>query len=130
MLLKEFYNILESETLGKDAAYFKVELNPRHEIYMGHFPGNAVTPGVGLLQIVKELLEFQLKIDLRLQDITMLKFLTLVDPNENSELNFKLYYVQKDKLIKANTETTLNNGNIVLKCNATFVETNLISNSN
>ena len=52
----DFYRIesrLEDRTLGQSG--FKVILNPDHLIYKAHFPGQPVTPGVCILQIIQEL---------------------------------------------------------------------------
>ena len=34
----------------------KIRLNPDHEIYRAHFPGNPITPGVCIVQIISEVL--------------------------------------------------------------------------
>ena len=37
-----------------------IRLNPSHEIFKGHFPGNPILPGVCVVQILKEILMYQL----------------------------------------------------------------------
>jgi 3-hydroxyacyl-[acyl-carrier-protein] dehydratase len=37
-----------------------IRLNPAHEIFKGHFPGNPLLPGVCVVQILKEILMNQL----------------------------------------------------------------------
>jgi len=56
MLLPDFYHIIHLEQSDKQLSA-QIRLNPNHEVYRGHFPQQAVVPGVVQLQIVKELLE-------------------------------------------------------------------------
>lgn len=55
-------------------------INPDSEILNGHFPGQPVVPGAGMLQMVKEVLETALDRPLRLKTAQQLKFISLIDP--------------------------------------------------
>ena len=57
MLLDNFYTILSSESSDSTIWTIQIELNPKHPIYQGHFPGHPVVPGVCLLQLIKECVE-------------------------------------------------------------------------
>ena len=61
MLINDFFQIQNIDSLP-NSIEAKIELNASHQIFDGHFPNNPITPGVIQLQIVKELLEFHLKI--------------------------------------------------------------------
>ena len=61
-----------------------VRLNGGHEIYKAHFPGNPITPGVCIVQMIGELLSDRCGRRLSLSKIVNLKFVapisfTLVD---------------------------------------------------
>lgn len=45
MLLNDFYKLKEQTESNGDWS-FKVELNPNHSIYTGHFPNQPIVPGV------------------------------------------------------------------------------------
>ena len=66
----DFYRIesrLEDRTLGQSG--FNVILNPDHLIYKAHFPGQPVTPGVCILQMIRELLSVEMDIPLFIKKI-------------------------------------------------------------
>lgn len=52
MLLNDFFKITDIKNADKYT--ISIEMNPKHDIYKGHFPGNPITPGVCLTQMVKE----------------------------------------------------------------------------
>ena len=55
-ILTDFYT-LQSYDKNEKSFVANIILNKDHEIFKGHFPGNPVTPGVCMMQIVKELTE-------------------------------------------------------------------------
>ena len=52
---KDFYTINEFQKLADDKALVSITINSGHQIFEGHFPGQPVTPGVCMMQIIKEL---------------------------------------------------------------------------
>ncbi|MBQ0740088.1 3-hydroxyacyl-ACP dehydratase, partial [Aquimarina celericrescens] len=56
MLLKDFYKTNTLITVG-NISTVTITINKNHKIFKGHFPGNPVTPGVCMIQIIKELAE-------------------------------------------------------------------------
>lgn len=80
MLMNDFYHI---EYLQRDpnSVSCKVAFNSQHDIFKGHFPGQAVVPGVCMMEMVKELLEQQTDQDLWLTNAGQVKFLQLVTPD-------------------------------------------------
>ena len=69
---------------------YTIALNPEHFIYQAHFPGNPITPGVCIIQIVKELTEEQLQCKLLLKKVNNVKFLNVINPLENKEIVFSI----------------------------------------
>lgn len=89
MLIKDFYtikNITSIET-GVNAS---IKLNPYHEVYKGHFPGQPVVPGVIQLQITKEILEKHLGKKIFLGSLTQVKYLVPITPAEFPELHISI----------------------------------------
>jgi 3-hydroxyacyl-[acyl-carrier-protein] dehydratase len=65
-----------------------IQLNPSHEIFKGHFPGNPILPGVCIVQILKEILMNQLENKLILSNVNSIKYLSFINPGVNSIISF------------------------------------------
>lgn len=70
------------------SADFDVRLNAEHPIYGGHFPGDAVTPGVCILQIACDLMEKTQNAPLFIQTLKNVKFMKVIRPNEVQNVRF------------------------------------------
>jgi 3-hydroxyacyl-[acyl-carrier-protein] dehydratase len=90
MLLKDFYKVekLEKTDSGKYAAV--IVLNNEHDIFDGHFPGNPVTPGVCMMQIIKELTQEILGSSLIMASSSNVKFMAIINPDKNPTLKLEL----------------------------------------
>lgn len=90
MLLKDFYTVekLENVSEGKYAAV--ITLNNQHDIFKGHFPGNPVTPGVCMMQIIKELSQQIVGSSLFMISSSNVKFMALINPEINPVLKLDL----------------------------------------
>ena len=79
MLLNDFYTChdMANSDLSVNCT---IEFNAGHAIFGGHFPGNPVVPGVCMMEIVKELLQEQVKEPLLLRKSGNIKFLQLITP--------------------------------------------------
>jgi 3-hydroxyacyl-[acyl-carrier-protein] dehydratase len=96
-MLKDFYRIIDRQEVIKSDQpdsngrfQFTIELNPDHPVYEGHFPGNPVVPGVCQVQIIKELASQVLKTDLLLVRSDNIKFLAMIIPQMNPNLEVLL----------------------------------------
>ena len=67
-----------------------VTLDCNHPIFQGHFPGNPVVPGVCQIQMVKELVEKIVSHPLNLVESDNVKFLSMINPIDNPQLEFKI----------------------------------------
>ena len=103
MLINDFFTILEvkSEEENIEAT---IQLNASHKIFDGHFPGNPVTPGVVQIQIVKEILENALERTCILKEMGRCKFMAILNPNENKEINVVLKHSIEDDILKISTQ--------------------------
>ena len=74
-----------------------IELNPNHFIFQAHFPENPITPGVCIIQIIKELSTDLLQSKLFFKKIDNIKFLNVINPLENKEISISISFLQEEK---------------------------------
>ena len=79
MVLKDNLYTITSEDI--DNGLFKIRLKEDCFIYAAHFPNLPITPGVCVVQIVKELAELLFGHMLTLRSIRNAKFLKVMQPN-------------------------------------------------
>lgn len=91
ILLDDFFTVSNLQSEG-DTVKALLEINVKHKIFDGHFPGQPVVPGVCMLQIVKEITQHTVNNTLRLVKAEHLKFLALISPLHNTSLNLDLQY--------------------------------------
>lgn len=65
-------------------------LNLQHPVFLGHFPGNPVVPGVCQVQMVRELVAKALEIPVKLYESDNIKFLSMINPIENPSIEFDI----------------------------------------
>jgi 3-hydroxyacyl-[acyl-carrier-protein] dehydratase len=113
MFLNSLYQIKEIVTESNDSKVSVViELNPSHEIFSGHFPGNPILPGVCMVQILKELLVNQLNCKLMLKSASSIKYLYIIDPLVNSTIQFNIE-TDKTETGIISCKAMLNSGSLV-----------------
>ncbi|MBJ7879558.1 3-hydroxyacyl-ACP dehydratase [Gelidibacter salicanalis] len=122
MLLQHFYTIVASQSIEPQSFETTVTIQKEHPVFEGHFPNFPVTPGVAMLQIIKELTENHLQQSLFLKSASNVKFLAVVDPNVNASLKFNIAIQEDGQHIKIKNNTSFKDGTPVLKCNVTFVK--------
>jgi len=92
MLKDNFYKIAGIVTGEKNI--LNIRLNRDHPIFEGHFPGNPIVPGVCLIQMIHETMEYLTGNKLILKSGDNLKFISiinpLVDPDIKLSVSFKL----------------------------------------
>lgn len=107
-LQDEMYVIEQSNDTGA-----MLRLNAEHLIYKAHFPGNPITPGVCLMQIVTELLQIRLQERLTLNQIINLKFVAPVSPKRYPTIDVKFSPIaNNDSEVKA--KGTIQSGETIL----------------
>jgi len=57
-----------------------VSFNAAHPIFLGHFPGNPIVPGVTTMELMMDLLQQALAKKLELRSAHTIKFLQLITP--------------------------------------------------
>jgi len=105
-ILTDFYTLesYEQAENGNFTAY--ITLNKDHDIFNGHFPGNPVTPGVCMMQIVKELTEEFTSSKLFLQSASNVKFMAIINPFETPDLKLQLDINATENEVKVKNTTS------------------------
>lgn len=75
------------EGLPQGQSGFNIILNPDHLIYKAHFPGQPVTPGVCILQMLQELLSIEIGKQLFIKNIKNAKFISMMSPVTDSRVS-------------------------------------------
>jgi len=97
-LLDDLFQIVGSETTESGFSA-TIKLFSDHKIYDGHFPGHPVTPGVVQLQIVHELMENHFGKSLQLIGIDDCKFLKIINPEEEDEIQISVLHIAESSLL-------------------------------
>ena len=104
MKLKDDFFQIKQFCKTEKGGDFTIAFNPEHFIYQAHFPNNPTTPGVCIIQIIKELLNEIVQDDLFLKKVNNVKFLNVINPLENNEVICSLSIsLQEDNSYKIDT---------------------------
>jgi 3-hydroxyacyl-[acyl-carrier-protein] dehydratase len=119
-ILNNFYE-LTSHKSENNVFRANITLNKDHEIFKGHFPGNPVTPGVCMMQIVKDLAEKFTDSKLFLKSASNVKFMAIINPFETPDLVLELDINEKDGEVKVKN-TTIFGETIALKMSVNYTK--------
>ena len=122
MLNKDFYKIQTINQVEANTIHVSILLNKNHDVFNGHFPNNPITPGVCMIQAIKEIAQTQVNSLLFLHKISNVKFTAIINPNVNPYLILELSLINENNIIKVKNITKFTDGTIALKCNGTFVK--------
>jgi 3-hydroxyacyl-[acyl-carrier-protein] dehydratase len=109
-LLNDFFSILDQHC-SEGNVRARLIINKEHTILKGHFPGQPVVPGVCMMQMIKELLEFQTRRNLRITEADNMKFLSVIDPDKNNQVDAHVSFAESDGLLSVNA--SLSSGDVV-----------------
>lgn len=107
---------LQSMRKSADGYACVVNLNAGHPVYEGHFPGFPVTPGVVMMQVIRECVAHTTGVPLRYKQVNACKFLAVVNPGETPTLELT-FSVTGDYRLQASLSC---GGQVVLKLKATL----------
>ena len=93
ILLNDFYTMAQFEP-APGAIKAKISINKDHSILEGHFPGLPIVPGVCMMQIIREIMEVMSGKELELTAADSMKFLSVINPNQNSEVEVDIAYAE------------------------------------
>ena len=120
MLKDDLYTILVINTQSTPVN-ITLQLNEKHAIYNGHFPGQPVVPGACLMQIIKEITEVIIEGKLQMLRADELKFLTPVNPVDNNILHGNISYVVDDNAQMNVVANLSQNNTVCFKCKMAFI---------
>jgi 3-hydroxyacyl-[acyl-carrier-protein] dehydratase len=98
-MLTNLYTIIESE-ISESVIKAVITINPQNQIFEGHFPNNPVLPGIVQLQIIKEIIEKNIKTQLILEKATNIKYISVIVPKANEMLIVEINYNNIENKIK------------------------------
>ncbi len=100
LLLNDFFYIA-SLTTTENQLVARVFLNADHSIYEGHFPDRPITPGVCLVEIIKEIIMIASHKKLQLYQCNHIKFVQMVDPKKTPWIDISIQYGLQGRQIGA-----------------------------
>src|SRR5690606_8587673 len=120
MLIPHFYSVKEFNFTDNQLKAI-IELNPEHDVFKGHFPNNPVTPGVCMLQILKELTEQATNTNLFIKECSNVKFMALINPEVNPILDILIDVVKVEENFKIKASASFKE-TVALKVNALLTQ--------
>lgn len=120
MLLKDFYKINSFENTDGRKYTAMITLNKDHEVFSGHFPGNPVTPGVCMMQIIKELTQQAVDAPLVMKSASNIKFMALINPEVNPLLKLELEIADGEDATVKVKNTSYFDDTVVLKLSCIY----------
>ncbi|REC74189.1 3-hydroxyacyl-ACP dehydratase [Chryseobacterium elymi] len=118
-ILTDFYTLESYEKAENGSFTAYIHLNKDHDIFKGHFPGNPVTPGVCMMQIVKELAEEFTDSKLFLKTASNVKFMAIINPFETPDLKLQLDITDNEEGVKVKNATSFGE-TIALKMSVSY----------
>ena len=101
ILLNDFYAIISRDASG-GAVRAKISINRAHKIFDGHFPGLPIVPGVCMMQIIREIMEVTTERSLSIAGAENMKFLAVINPDQNHEVDVSITYTDDNGAINVN----------------------------
>jgi 3-hydroxyacyl-[acyl-carrier-protein] dehydratase len=103
MPLNDFftYSIID---LIPGTIHVRISIDTEHPLYAGHFPQQPVTPGVVLVEIIRNVLSSVLQKNLMMESAKEIKFLAAILPNQTKETDLKIEYTETDGKINASCQ--------------------------
>jgi len=101
MLAGKFYTIVAQQQPDAQSINTTIALNAAHPIFEGHFPDQPVVPGVCMMQIIQELVSGAVGKKLLIEKAANMKFLNMVDPVQQPQVNVDITYSTVEEGVKA-----------------------------
>lgn len=111
-----FYKTNNIEKIDDGNYNVEVELMPNHHIYAGHFPSQAVVPGVCTLTIIRECLSKILQRNVVFESIKECKYISALLPQENLIITINIIITESTKLKVAVVRNDNQQSIVKLRC--------------
>ncbi|MAX80087.1 MAG: hypothetical protein CL843_07920 [Crocinitomicaceae bacterium] len=115
MLKDNLYTIRTKNVLSESEIELDIQLDQEHEIFKGHFPQQAVLPGVCLIDMLTEILSEHLNKPLQLTEASAVKYLRMVTPDKDSNLKLKLIFDQQESGVALQASSLLEDASTNMK---------------
>ena len=119
MLLNHFFTIGDKQVSGNELTV-TLTINKDHRIFEGHFPGQPVVPGVCMMQMILEMMEQVTGKRLKLLTAYDMKFLAVINPQVNNNVNTTLKYTEDEGGTFSATATIFSNETVHFKFKGQF----------
>lgn len=96
ILMNNLYTVREINRYEKNKITVLIDLNARHDIFKGHFPENPILPGVCCIQIIKEIMAYELQKEIILSQASSIKYISFINPNVHRSISFAIEYMEKE----------------------------------
>ena len=123
MLIEGLYSISSFQS-NDNSINASIVLNKDHEVFQGHFPNNPVMPGVCMMQMIKELLEEAVSAKLQLKSSSNIKFMAIINPEKNPNLNVNIQWTEEEGMYKAKSAIVFD-ATTALKMSSVYRETSV-----
>ena len=121
MLLNNFFYI-DQVIADESSIKADIRVNSNHPILMGHFPEQPIVPGVCMLEMLKEVIQFNYNKKYQLESASMIKFLTMFAPPQFTSASFNIQ-INPFESNKLQVNASLNSDDaIFLKFKGVFIE--------
>lgn len=110
------YRLKGKEENRIDASLF---IDSNHPLYLGHFPGHKITPGVCQIGMIKEILEGELGQPLMLSGARQIKFTAVHEPEKGRDLDASINFSQVGDHLEVSAQLK-NNKLVFLKFKGEF----------
>ncbi len=99
MSLEHFYTLEHLKNIDENNYLANIKLNEEHPVYQGHFPQQAVVPGVLQLNMIQELTEKVIEQKLMLKKVSNVKYLNIMTP-EMQNISLEVKHQIKEQEVK------------------------------
>lgn len=90
MFLNDLYTLSEILQLPDGSFETDIIINPGHRVFMGHFPGQPVLPGVCILEMLKDIVKKHTGKEWKISQASSVKYLKVVDPTNDTVLRMQI----------------------------------------
>lgn len=121
MLKNDLYKIAGQNVSEAESSHiFTLDIDPKHKIFEGHFPGQPVLPGVCQIEMVKELLSDIIGRKARLLSSGNIKYIEIVDPSRDPRIEMQLTINQQPEGIRVSATSSFKDGRPNFKFSGIF----------
>lgn len=90
MLLNKLFTYEHVEGDSTNLLKFRINIRINHDIFMGHFPGNPIMPGVCQMEIVKEVFGDYLGKEIFYSFVSDIKFINMWAPDDSEVIYLEI----------------------------------------